>query len=88
MNILMRQVTLITMTLALSSAPLVVGCSSSASEEETRQLNDLKAEVSSLEQQITAKEKEKANHEKQVAEKNAKLQQCMADRDAVKGTMK
>jgi septal ring factor EnvC (AmiA/AmiB activator) len=71
------------MTLSFGFA--LVGCSSNATEEQMRQLNDLKTEVSSLEQQVSAKEKEKADLEKVVAEKNGKLQQCQADKEAVKG---
>jgi hypothetical protein len=33
---------------------------------------------------IADKEKEKANLEKEIAEKNGRLQQCQADKDAVK----
>lgn len=89
MNKLMRRVNLFLILTALSFSIALVGCSSSPTEDEMRQLNDLKAEVTSLEQQISAKEKEKADLEKQVAEKNGRLQQCKTDKDAVmKGTMK
>lgn len=88
MNIVMRQIPLVTFALFFSLTLLLMGCSSSPSDDEMRQLNDLKAEVVSLEQQVASKEKEKADLEKQVAEKNGRLQQCMADKDAVKGSMK
>ncbi|MDI6779861.1 MAG: hypothetical protein QME25_06680 [Bacteroidota bacterium] len=69
---------------AFSASLFFMGCTSRPSEDELRQLNDLKAEVASLEKQIADKEEEKANLENEVAEKNAKLQQCQSDMDAVK----
>ncbi len=68
----------------LSASLLIVGCATKPSAEELRQLNDLKAEVASLEKQIAEKESMKANLEKEVANKNGQLQQCQADKDAVK----
>ncbi|MBI4811571.1 MAG: hypothetical protein HY800_09085 [Ignavibacteriales bacterium] len=59
-------------------------CSSSPSEEELRQLDDLKKSVNALDKQISDKKAEKAAIEKQVAEKNGKLQQCQSDQEAVK----
>jgi len=79
----MRLIRLTTAGLTLAFGLVVIGCSSSPSEDQMRQLNDLKAEVASLEQQIPAKEKEKADLEKQVAEKNARLQNCMTDKTSV-----
>ena len=68
----------------LASALFAAGCSSSPSEEEMKQLNDLKAQASALDKQINDKKSEKAALEKQLAEKNAKLQQCQSDQEAVK----
>lgn len=70
--------------LTLSASLFIAGCTSKPSAEELRQLNDLKAEVTSLEKQIAEQERVKANLEKEVAEKNGQLQQCQADKDAVK----
>ncbi len=71
---------------ALSGMALVfaAGCSSSPSEDELKQLSDLQAQVRKLEDQVATKQGENANLEKQIAEKNGKLQQCQADQDAVK----
>ena len=68
----------------LASALIAAGCSSSPSEEEMKQLNDLKAQVSALDKQVADKTREKAMLEKQIAEKNGKLQQCQSDQEAVK----
>jgi outer membrane murein-binding lipoprotein Lpp len=69
------------------AAMMAAGCSSSPSDEELKQLDDLKAQTSSLEKQVADKTREKAALEKQLAEKNAKLQQCQSDQEAVKKAM-
>lgn len=88
MEIITRPLKLGIVVTTLCLAVFVGGCSSSPSEEQKRQLDDLRAEVSSLEGQVSAKEKEKADLERQVAEKNGKLQQCAADQTTVKSAVK
>jgi septal ring factor EnvC (AmiA/AmiB activator) len=68
----------------LTGGLILSSCSNSPSDEELKQLSDLKAEVSSLESQVVDKTKEKAALQKQIDEKNAKLQQCQSDQEAVK----
>jgi len=63
---------------------ILSSCSNSPSDEELKQLSDLKAEVSSLEAKVLDKTKEKSALQKQIDEKNAKLQQCQSDQEAVK----
>ena len=70
--------------LVVSGGFVLAGCSSSPSEEQLKQLNDLKQEVSSLEKQVSDMQHQKADLEKQIAEKNGKLQQCQSDQEAVK----
>jgi septal ring factor EnvC (AmiA/AmiB activator) len=65
-----------------------VGCSNKPSDEEMQQLNDLKAAVTSLEKGITARESEKANLLKSIAEKDAQLTQCTKDREAFQQRLK
>ena len=60
-----------------------VGCSSKPSDEEMQKLNDLKAEVTSLEKGIAARESEKADLLKSIAEKDAQLAQCAKDKEAL-----
>ncbi len=63
---------------------MMVGCSSSPSDEELKKLDELKANVEQLKTTVQNKQGEKANLEKQIAEKNGKLQQCQSDQEAVK----
>ncbi|MBA4311185.1 MAG: hypothetical protein C0417_01005 [Chlorobiaceae bacterium] len=63
---------------------LISSCSSSPSEEELQQLNTLKTQTTALEGEVAKKKSEKAALEKQIAEKNGKLQQCQSDQEAVK----
>ena len=60
-----------------------VGCSSKPSDEEKQQLNDLKAETASLEKGIAARESEKADLLKSIAEKDAQIAQCAKDKEAL-----
>ncbi len=62
---------------------VAAGCSSRPSAEELKQLEDLKAEVASLEREISAKESEKAALQRAIAEKDAQLKQCEQDKALV-----
>ncbi len=57
-----------------------IGCSSKPNEEEMKQLEDLRAEVSSLEREIASKESEKAALTKSIADKDAELKKCADDK--------
>jgi septal ring factor EnvC (AmiA/AmiB activator) len=59
-----------------------VGCASKPSAEELKQLEDLRAEVSSLEREISSKESEKAAVRKAIADKDAALKKCADDKAA------
>ena len=74
----------LTGVLILSVALVLMSCSSSPSAEELKALSDLKAEVASMENATSDRQKELANLERKLAEQNGKLQQCQADQDAVK----
>ncbi len=65
-----------------------IGCSNKPSEAEMKQLNDLKAEVSSLEKAISARESEKAALLKAIAEKDAQLAICLKDKEALQQHIK
>jgi outer membrane murein-binding lipoprotein Lpp len=64
-------------------ATLATGCSTRPSADELKQLEDLKAEVSSLEREISAKESEKAALMKAIVDKTALLSQCEKDKALV-----
>ena len=68
---------------SLMVAGSFVGCSNKPSEEEMKQLNDLKAEVTSLENTIAAREADKAALVKSISEKDAQLAQCAKDKEAL-----
>lgn len=72
------------MTLLFSGSLLFVGCSSSPDEEMMKQLNDLKEEVAALQKDMAAKEQQRAGLDKEIAEKNAKLNKCNEDQQTVK----
>jgi septal ring factor EnvC (AmiA/AmiB activator) len=65
-----------------------VGCSNKPSEEEMKQLNDLKAEVSSLEKGIATQQSEKAALLKSIADKDVQLAQCSKDKEALQQRLK
>ena len=79
-----RIVLIFSVAFIVTGGVIFSGCSSSPSDEELRQLDALKSEVTSLEKQVGDKQREQADLEKQIAGKNGKLQQCQADQDAVK----
>jgi outer membrane murein-binding lipoprotein Lpp len=84
MHKLNRTVTALGMAILFTGSLALVGCSSSPSEEELKQLQDLKSEVAALQRDISAKEADKAALEKEVAEKNAKMKKCQDDQVVVK----
>ncbi|MEB2330639.1 MAG: hypothetical protein OZ913_10130, partial [Ignavibacteriaceae bacterium] len=51
------------MALMLAGSTFLVGCGGGVSEEQMQQLNDLKAEVESLQSQVNAKQNEKSQLE-------------------------
>lgn len=69
-------------------AMVATGCSNKPSDEEFKQLEDLKAEVASLERQISAAESEKAALQKAIADKDAQLAQCTKEKDALQSRLK
>ena len=74
-------------TLSLAGL-LLVGCSSNATEEELKQLEDLKAEVTSLENELASKQSELDNLKKAIAEKDAQLKKCAEDKAAAEKALK
>jgi septal ring factor EnvC (AmiA/AmiB activator) len=68
----------------LAGSLMLAACSSSPSEDELRQLSQLKDELASLQSQVSQIEQQKAALEKMIAEKNAKLKDCADDQATVR----
>ncbi len=62
------------------------GCSG-VSEEEMAELEALRSEVKSLEKEVNSLKSEKAALEREIAEKNAKLDQCAKQKDETKANL-
>lgn len=69
-------------------ASVLAGCSSKPNAEELKKLEDLKAEVASLQSAISAKESEKAALQKAIADKDGQLTQCEKDKALVQERVK
>jgi hypothetical protein len=77
--------TVITIGMALLfTGSLFYGCSSSPDEQQLKALQTLKDESAQLEKEIKEKEVKKADLDKVVAEKNARLKKCNDDQAIVK----
>jgi hypothetical protein len=68
-------------------AVVLTGCSNTPSEEELKQLDDLKAQVASLEKEIAAKSAEKDALLKAIGEQDAQLALCLKDKAAVQAKL-
>lgn len=66
---------------------LIAGCGG-VSEEQLKQLNDLKAEVESLQSQVNAKEGERSSLLKQIADKDAKIKDYQKQTEQAKANCK
>jgi septal ring factor EnvC (AmiA/AmiB activator) len=64
---------------AILSGASLVGCGGGVDEEQMQALNNLKAEVESLQSQVKAKEDEKASLQRQISDKDAKIKKCNDD---------
>jgi peptidoglycan hydrolase CwlO-like protein len=84
MHKLNRTVTAHVLAILCAGSVVLVGCSSSPDEAQMKQLNDLKEEVSTLQKDVAAKEAQKGDLDKQIAEKNAKIKKCNDDQAIVK----
>lgn len=84
MRNLARVVTISGVALLFLSSIALFGCSSNPSAEEMKALNDLKAEISSLQNEISSKEQQASSLEKDIAGKNQTLKKCSDDQQVVK----
>ena len=80
----MQRVNGLGVLLGLALMASVAGCSSSPDEEQMKQLDDLKAEVASLQRDISNKEQQHGTLDREVAEKNARIGKCNDDQQTVR----
>lgn len=83
MNILKSSAAILSFGVA---ALLLNGCGG-VSEAQMEELNNLRAEVSSLESQSTSLKDERTRLERDIADKNAKLQQCAKDKEETRANL-
>lgn len=62
------------------------GCGG-VSEAQMKELNDLRSEVRSLESEANSLKDERTRLEKELADKNAKLEQCARDKEETKANL-
>jgi septal ring factor EnvC (AmiA/AmiB activator) len=75
------------LTVGIMSSTAFVGCGGGVDEEQMAALNNLKAEVESLNSQVKAKEDEKAALQRQIADKDARLKKCNDDMAKVRACL-
>ncbi len=80
----MQRITGFGVVLAFAAVLALAGCSSKADEDQLKQLDDLKAEVASLQRDISSKEQQRGTLDREVAEKNARIQKCNDDQQTVR----
>lgn len=78
----------LTLGILAIAAVMASGCSSKPGEEEMKQLEELKAEVGSLEKQVQDMESQKATLQQSISDKDAQLKKCNDDKAAVQQRMK
>ncbi len=77
--------TAIVATFVVTTAVLS-GCGG-LSDAQIAQLNDLRSEVNSLQSQADSLKDQRSKLEKELAEKNAKLQQCQKDKEETQANL-
>ena len=81
--------TIIAGSAALALAlPLIAGCSSSPSQDQLSQLQQIQAEDQSLEAKIASLQKEKETLQTSIAASDGKLSQCRSERASVDAKIK
>ncbi|MEO8447711.1 MAG: hypothetical protein ABI528_09465 [bacterium] len=78
----MKNLFFVLLTVVMFSS-FLVGCGG-VSEEQMQQLNDLKAEVDALQSQVNAKNDEKSNLQKQIADQEAKIKEWQGIADGIR----
>lgn len=82
-NVLRNTVLVAGFTVAMT---VFSGCGG-VSEAQMTELNNLRNEVTSLEQEANQLRDERSRLEREIAEKNAKLQQCQRDKEETRANL-
>ena len=80
----MKSMFFMLMIAAMFTGTFLVGCGGGVDEEQMQQLNNLKSEVQTLQDQVKAKEDEKASLQKKISDQEAKNKKCTEDLAKVK----
>ena len=75
------------MTLALTSLPLLSGCTAMASQEQIQMLEEARKTAESAEAELNACKQKRADLERQLAQKKQQLAKVERTRDAVRAGM-
>lgn len=67
-----------------TGSSLLIGCGGGVDEEQMQQLNNLKSEVQTLQDQVKAKEDEKASLQKKISDQDAKNKKCADELTKIK----
>lgn len=86
MNSLKKVLHVAIITVFLSSAAFLTGCGG-LTEAQLAELDALRKEVSALEKEANSLKDERARLEKDIADKNAKLQECVKMKEETKANL-
>ena len=86
MNHTMKSLRYLLLGAIIAGTLSLTSCSNKPTEDELRQLAALRAEVNSLQLQIETKKKEKEDLEKQIKDKQAKLQSILDEQKAAESS--
>ncbi len=82
-----REVRLGMVSFVIAASFLLAGCASRPSEEQMRQLDELKQEHAALQREVSQKEEQKAALEREIAAKNANIKKCNDDKQVVQSRL-
>ncbi|MGE5399907.1 MAG: hypothetical protein ACM3S2_05865 [Ignavibacteriales bacterium] len=83
----MTKVRGLVMTLLIAAGLIGFAGCSGVSDEEKAQLESLRQEVNTLNSDVTSLRSEKTRLEREIGEKNAKLEQCARDKEETRSNL-
>jgi outer membrane murein-binding lipoprotein Lpp len=83
----MKRIHQLSLVAAAVASLAMAGCASKISEEQLAELQSLRQQESTLRQQISAKEQEKARLVSEVGTRRGELDRCTKDRQFVEGKL-